>query len=126
MQHVVTRLDSPWSLAVKHTGEGGRWRELCAANPNLPKHQKYGCVFRVGEAINIPASWTGGTSPAPTSPTASPTASPTSPTSPTSAPSSALPSASLLSREAFGLPYWAIGLGVVAVAAGGIVWWRSR
>jgi hypothetical protein len=50
--------DYPWSLAVRFTGNGNRWPELCAANPNLPKHATYGCVFpKIGSNINLPDSW---------------------------------------------------------------------
>jgi hypothetical protein len=56
--HIVRSGDYPWKLAVEYVKDGNRWRELCAANPQLAKHATYGCVFpKVGTAINLPDSW---------------------------------------------------------------------
>lgn len=55
--HTIKSGDTPWSLAVKYVGAGARWKELCAENPQLPKHATYGCVFTVGKVITLPSSW---------------------------------------------------------------------
>lgn len=55
--HTIKSGDTPWSLAVKYTGAGTRWKELCSANPQLPKHATYGCVFTVGKVLTLPDSW---------------------------------------------------------------------
>lgn len=55
--HTIKAGDTPWSLAVKYVGAGTRWKELCAANPQLPKHATYGCVFTVGKVLTLPESW---------------------------------------------------------------------
>jgi hypothetical protein len=57
MQYTILYGDNPSKLAVKFTGKASRWPELCAANPQLPKHPTYGCVFTVGKPVTLPASW---------------------------------------------------------------------
>lgn len=55
--YVVQRGDYVGLIAQKLTGDGRRWTELCAANPQLPKHPTAGCVLYAGQTINLPASW---------------------------------------------------------------------
>ena len=55
---VTKASDTPWSLAVLYTKSGSRWPELCAVNPQLPKHPTYGCVFpKAPGNIYLPDSW---------------------------------------------------------------------
>lgn len=57
MEHIVTKGDSPWTLAVKYVNNGNRWPELCKANPQLPKHPQYGCVFTLNKPVKLPDAW---------------------------------------------------------------------
>lgn len=47
----------PWDLAELYTGNGARWPELCEANPELPKHPEWGCVYPPSGRLNIPEQW---------------------------------------------------------------------
>ena len=44
-------------IAQKFTGNGNRWPELCAANPQLAKHATAGCAMYPGNVLTLPASW---------------------------------------------------------------------
>lgn len=57
-QHILKSGEYPSNLAVRYVGKESRWPELCAANPQLPKHATYGCVFpAVGSKLNLPDNW---------------------------------------------------------------------
>lgn len=58
--YVVQKNDYAGLIAQKFTGDARRWTELCAANPQLPKHAQAGCVMYAGKTINLPASWGAG------------------------------------------------------------------
>ncbi len=53
--YIVTKGDSPWSIAQKLSGNGANWTQLKALNadkkPTIDKN------VWVGEVLNIPASW---------------------------------------------------------------------
>ena len=56
--------DTGEKIALKFTGEKGRWVELKGANPSLMKArvvqaQKYGFPIYAGDVINLPATWAG-------------------------------------------------------------------
>ena len=56
--------DTGEKIALKYTGEKGRWVDLKGANPALMKAraaaaQKYGFPIYAGDVINLPASWAG-------------------------------------------------------------------
>lgn len=57
MDHIVQANDTPYTLAKKYVNDGNRWPELCKANPKLPKHPDWGCVFTVGKAVTLPEAW---------------------------------------------------------------------
>lgn len=57
MLHVVVRGDTASKIAQQYTGNQKLWPELCAANPQLPRHPTYGCEFHVGNTLELPASW---------------------------------------------------------------------
>lgn len=49
--------DTLWALATKRTGEGIKWRELLAVNPDVPRHESWGLEVYPGDVIRLPASW---------------------------------------------------------------------
>lgn len=56
--------DTGEKIALKFTGDKGRWPDLKAANPTIMKARKaaaakYGFPIYVGDTINLPASWAG-------------------------------------------------------------------
>jgi peptidoglycan hydrolase-like protein with peptidoglycan-binding domain len=51
--YLVTAGDSMTKIAQKFTGDGNRWRELAAANPQIKDPNK---LF-VGQVLTLPASW---------------------------------------------------------------------
>jgi len=92
--YIVTKGDSPWSIAQKLTGNGANWTQLKALNtdkkPTIDKN------VWVGEVLNIPASWQKPTV-QPSAPSALPSqpapSAPTGPVTPVAAPAiSVLPS----------------------------------
>jgi hypothetical protein len=55
--YLVQKGDYVGKIAQTITGDARRWTELCAANPQLAKDPKAGCVVYAGKTINLPASW---------------------------------------------------------------------
>jgi len=115
MDYVIQKDDSSISkLAVKFGAKASQWPEFCAANPKLVKHPTYGCVYYVGNHVNIPDTWPGAApvipAPGPNSPAPAPGApSPASPLAPAPAPASA---------GFFGMDTKTILIGAAVVAAG--------
>lgn len=57
--YVVQRGDTPATIAAKFVHNGGRWRELVAANSRKPTHRDGNFVsLRAGETISLPPAWT--------------------------------------------------------------------
>lgn len=57
--YLVQKGDYVSKIATNLTGDPRRWPELCAANPQLKRDAKAGCVVFAGRTINLPASWNG-------------------------------------------------------------------
>lgn len=59
MDYVILAEDNkgPSGLAVKFGAKGSQWSEFCRANPKLKTHPQYGCVYYVGNHVNIPDTW---------------------------------------------------------------------
>jgi nucleoid-associated protein YgaU len=77
--YTVKSGDFPFKIAEMFTGDGNRWKELQAANPDKPSFLK---TFLAGWVLKLPESWGGGgSSPAPV-----PTPAPSGVTVPTSLP----------------------------------------
>jgi len=62
--------DTLYRIAQKLVKDGGRWREIVAANPNVPKHKDWGLRVYAGDVIVIPADWRPKTAPEPSEVTA--------------------------------------------------------
>lgn len=58
--YIVKDGDSPWKVAANMTGDGARWKELQAANPQYDFNKQ----FWSGMQLKLPASW-GTSKPAP-------------------------------------------------------------
>lgn len=69
-KYIVTKGDSPWSIAQKLTGNGANWTALKALNAD--KKPPITQNVWVGEILNIPPSWQKPSSNAPTTPVALP------------------------------------------------------
>lgn len=60
MDYVIQKDDTSISkLAVKFGAKASQWQEFCKANPKLKTHPSYGCVYYVGNHVNIPDTWPG-------------------------------------------------------------------
>jgi peptidoglycan hydrolase-like protein with peptidoglycan-binding domain len=46
-------------IAKDLIGDGNRWKELVAANPDKPKHSTAGLIFHAGDRLRVPDSWVG-------------------------------------------------------------------
>lgn len=55
--YVTQRGDYAALIAKRYTGDERRWPELCAANPQLKRDPKAGCVIYADRTINIPPAW---------------------------------------------------------------------
>ena len=55
-RYTVRPGDSPWLIAKRYTGDGGRWRELAHANPHK-RLAVSGFSIYPGEVLAIPESW---------------------------------------------------------------------
>jgi hypothetical protein len=52
--YTVKSGDYPYKIAQQFTGDGNRWKELQAANPDKPP---FGKEFNIGWKLNLPESW---------------------------------------------------------------------
>lgn len=57
--YTAVKGDTGSSIALKFTGNAGRWTELRDANPGTA-HAQYGMAFQPGRVLTLPASWPGG------------------------------------------------------------------
>jgi hypothetical protein len=58
VDYVIEKGDTSISkLAVKFGAKASQWPEFCKANPKLKTHPTYGCVYYVGNKVNIPDNW---------------------------------------------------------------------
>lgn len=60
MTYTVERGDYGVKIAQKLVGDGNRWRELKAANPQIARRadpKNYGMVIYPGDVLQLPASW---------------------------------------------------------------------
>jgi nucleoid-associated protein YgaU len=57
--YVVKKGDSAWKITQLITGNGNRWKELVAANPQKKKNPKDGnfATLAAGEHLHVPSSW---------------------------------------------------------------------
>lgn len=114
MDYVIQAADGakgPSGLAVKFGAKAGQWPEFCKANPQLKAHSQYGCVYYVGNHVNIPDTW----------PLAQPAIPPPGPNSPAPAPgtpASPLAPAPATTAGFFGMDTKTILIGAAVVAAG--------
>lgn len=53
---IVQKGDTLWSIAHNGTGDGSRWEELAAANPDKGWDDRH-TTIRPGEKIKLPLSW---------------------------------------------------------------------
>ncbi|MGH8310656.1 MAG: LysM peptidoglycan-binding domain-containing protein, partial [Steroidobacteraceae bacterium] len=54
--YVVQPNDTPFSIARRFAGDGGRMFELAEANPDAAPYIRNGIVFQ-GQVLNLPATW---------------------------------------------------------------------
>ena len=67
--YTVQKGDSPWKIAQKLTGNGARYKELAAANPDKAKRILAGNIYyfdakKTGEVLNLPDAWAAASTPA--------------------------------------------------------------
>ncbi len=65
--YIVKSGDTGVSIAEEFTGNGGRWRELRDANPQIagrPDPNNWGMVIRPGDALTLPEGWVAAVEPA--------------------------------------------------------------
>lgn len=56
--YTVLSGDSPWRIAQKITGDGNRWRELVAANPEKKRAADGSFMYlKAGETLKLPDTW---------------------------------------------------------------------
>ena len=56
--YAVASGESPWSITQKFTGNGSRWKELIAANPDKPTRADGAwTTLMPGEVVKLPPSW---------------------------------------------------------------------
>jgi hypothetical protein len=113
ISYVIQKTDTSISKLAKSRGiDPKRWPEFCAANPKLKKDANAGCLFYVGQTVNLPDSWAGTTplTAPPNTPIPQPHGAPVTPGDPSAA---LAPAPSLFS----GLDQKKVMIGAAAVAA---------